>query len=127
MIAAFTEATGDEGAAAKAFIAQAAEDAAPDELPEIPPRRWPSCWRTSGPSRPAQGLRPVIRLGPVEDAPALERLEILQDDAPFLVDSIMGEIADQGLSVRAMFHHGRGRPRQEGRRAWMRARPGGNP
>jgi glutamate dehydrogenase len=23
---------------------------------------------------------------------------------PFLVDSVMGEIADQGLSVRAMFH-----------------------
>ena len=28
----------------------------------------------------------------------------MQDDAPFLVDSVMGEIADQGLSVRAMFH-----------------------
>ena len=28
----------------------------------------------------------------------------MQDDAPFLVDSVMGEIAEQGLSVRAMFH-----------------------
>jgi len=31
-------------------------------------------------------------------------LEIVQDDRPFLVDSIMGEIAEGGFSVRAMFH-----------------------
>ena len=37
-------------------------------------------------------------------AASLDRLEIVQDDAPFLVDSIMGEIAEQGLSVRALFH-----------------------
>ncbi|MET0271913.1 MAG: NAD-glutamate dehydrogenase domain-containing protein, partial [Phenylobacterium sp.] len=29
---------------------------------------------------------------------------IVQDDAPFLVDSVMGEISQQGLSVRALFH-----------------------
>ena len=28
----------------------------------------------------------------------------MQDDAPFLVDSLMGELADVGLDVRAMFH-----------------------
>jgi len=37
-------------------------------------------------------------------ASGLDRLEIIQPDAPFLVDSVMGEIAEQGLSVRAMFH-----------------------
>ncbi len=31
-------------------------------------------------------------------------LEIVQPDRPFLVDSIMGDIAEQGFSVRAMFH-----------------------
>ena len=31
-------------------------------------------------------------------------LEIVQPDRPFLVDSIMGEIADNGLTVRALFH-----------------------
>jgi glutamate dehydrogenase len=33
-----------------------------------------------------------------------DRLEILQTDSPFLVDSVMGEIADAGLPVRAMYH-----------------------
>jgi glutamate dehydrogenase len=31
-------------------------------------------------------------------------LEIVQDDKPFLVDSIMGEVAEGGYSVKAMFH-----------------------
>ncbi len=31
-------------------------------------------------------------------------LEIVQGDRPFLVDSIMGEIAESGLTVRALFH-----------------------
>ena len=31
-------------------------------------------------------------------------LEIVQPDAPFLVDSVMGEVAEQGLAVKAMFH-----------------------
>jgi len=35
---------------------------------------------------------------------AFDRLEIVQDDSRFLVDSIMGEIADAGLPVRAMYH-----------------------
>ena len=50
----------------------------------------------------------------------LDVLEIVQDDAPFLVDSVMGEIAERGYPVRAMFHpvvevgrdtHGRARGR----------------
>ena len=31
-------------------------------------------------------------------------LEIIQPDAPFLVDSVMGELGDAGVAVRAMFH-----------------------
>ncbi|KQW69202.1 glutamate dehydrogenase [Phenylobacterium sp. Root77] len=105
LITAFTALIADDGPAAQAFIAQAAEDAAPDELPEIPPKALAALladfWAFAAARK---GTAPVIRLAPIEGAPNLERLEILQDDAPFLVDSIMGEIADQGLSVRSMFH-----------------------
>lgn len=102
LVTAFTALAGE---AAAPFIAQAAEDAAPDELPEVPTKVLAATladfWAFAA-IRKGQG--PVIRLAPVEGAPGLERLEIIQDDAPFLVDSVMGEIADQGLSVRAMFH-----------------------
>ena len=105
LITAFAEISGDQGEAAKAFVSLAAEDAAPDELPEIHTKDLAALladfWAFAA-TRKAGG--PVIRLAPIEGAPALERLEIIQDDAPFLVDSIMGEIADQGLSVRSMFH-----------------------
>ncbi len=98
-------------AAAKAFAAQAAADAAPDELPELTTaelaQNLADFWRFGERRR---GRGPMIRIVPALDGksggkPAgLDRLEIIQDDAPFLVDSIMGEIAEQGLSVRALFH-----------------------
>ncbi|WP_374657304.1 NAD-glutamate dehydrogenase [Phenylobacterium sp.] len=104
LVAAFTKLAG-EAPCAQAFILQAAEDAAPDEVPELSTGQLAGVladfWAFAATRK---GDAPVIRLAPVEGAPSLERLEILQDDAPFLVDSIMGEIADQGLSVRAMFH-----------------------
>ncbi|PZQ63413.1 MAG: NAD-glutamate dehydrogenase [Phenylobacterium zucineum] len=90
--------------AVKAFVAQAAADAQPDELPELSTadlaRNLADFWRFAERRR---GRSPQIRIAAAEGGP-LDRLEIVQDDAPFLVDSIMGEIADQGLSVRAMFH-----------------------
>ncbi|MDB5425454.1 MAG: NAD-specific glutamate dehydrogenase protein, partial [Phenylobacterium sp.] len=94
-------------AAARAFARQAAADAAPDELPELSTadlaRNLADFWRFGERRR---GRGPSIRIAPVigERAAGLDRLEIVQDDAPFLVDSIMGEIAEQGLSVRALFH-----------------------
>ena len=98
LISTFTAISGDESPAAQAFIVQAADDAAPDELPEIPTKALAALladfWAFAALRK---GDLPVIRLAPVEGAPGLERLEILQDDAPFLVDSVMGEIADQGL------------------------------
>jgi glutamate dehydrogenase len=92
---------------AKAFAAQAAADAAPDELPELTAaeiaENLADFWRFGERRR---GRGPTIRIAPVlgGDGVRLDRLEIVQDDAPFLVDSIMGEIAEQGLSVRALFH-----------------------
>jgi glutamate dehydrogenase len=94
-----------EDGAAQAFIDQAAQDAAPDETPELSPEALAETladfWRFA---ETRKGKAPVIRIAPVPGAPGLDRLEILQDDAPFLVDSVMGEIAEQGLSVLAMFH-----------------------
>ncbi|WP_414695918.1 NAD-glutamate dehydrogenase, partial [Phenylobacterium sp.] len=94
-----------ETPAAHDFVSQAAWDVAPDELPEISAKALAAvladfwAWTET-----RKGAEPVIRLAPVDGAANLERLEILQDDAPFLVDSVMGEIAEQGLSVRALFH-----------------------
>jgi glutamate dehydrogenase len=91
--------------AAQAFIDQAAQDAAPDELPELSPEGLAEIladfWSHAAVRK---GKVPAIRLAGVPGAPNLDRLEIVQRDAPFLVDSVMGEIAEQGMSVRAMFH-----------------------
>jgi len=90
---------------ARAFALQAAADAAPDELPELSTAdlgaNLADFWRFGERRR---GRGPTIRIAPAIKADALDRLEIVQDDAPFLVDSIMSEIAEQGLSVRALFH-----------------------
>jgi len=108
LIAAFTAGLGvaaDE--AALDFVAQAALDAAPDELPELGAEdlaaNLADFWAFAARRK---GKGPAMRLAPVlgEAGQALERLEIVQDDAPFLVDSVMGEIAAQGFQVRAMFH-----------------------
>jgi glutamate dehydrogenase len=94
-------------AAARAFAEQASADALPDEVPELTANEIAAnladFWRFGAHRR---GRGASIRIVPVEGARhgGLDRLEIVQDDAPFLVDSVMGEIADQGLSVRAMFH-----------------------
>jgi glutamate dehydrogenase len=93
-------------AQARAFAEQAAVDAAPDDLPELTSAELAAnladFWRFGERRR---GHAPVIRVTPaIGRRGGLDRLEVVQDDAPFLVDSIMGEIADQGLSVRALFH-----------------------
>ncbi|HEY9218428.1 MAG TPA: NAD-glutamate dehydrogenase, partial [Phenylobacterium sp.] len=95
----------DADEAAADFISQAGHDAVPEELPELDAEQLgeglADFWRY-GSGR--LGAAAKIRLVPTPGAPELERLEIVQPDAPFLVDSIMGEIAEQGLSVRALFH-----------------------
>jgi len=108
LIRAFMAAIGDDPAKdeARSFAAQVAEDASPDELPELSnaelAQNLADFWRFGERRR---GRAPTIRItGALGRRAELDRLEIVQDDAPFLVDSVMGEIAEQGLSVRAMFH-----------------------
>ena len=92
---------------ARTFIAQAAEDAGPDELADVSPedlgRNLADFWAFGAKRR---GRAPMIRLTPLlsDEDVGLDRLEIVQDDAPFLVDSVMGEITGQGFPVQAMFH-----------------------
>ena len=91
--------------AARPFIDQAVLDAAPDELPELTPEALAEVlgdfWTFAAKRK---GKAPTLRLVPAPGGARLDLLEIIQPDAPFLVDSVMGEIAEQGLSVRAMFH-----------------------
>ncbi|MDP1872865.1 NAD-glutamate dehydrogenase [Phenylobacterium sp.] len=100
-----------EDQALQAFAAQAAEDVVPAELPEFDlddlAANLAAFWTFAEKRR---GLSPVLRVARAEraseDSPRLDldRVEIVQEDAPFLVDSVMGEIAEQGFQVRAMFH-----------------------
>ena len=70
LVTAFTALAGDAPDAA-AFIAQAAEDAAPDELPELPGKALAALladfWAFAATRK---GEAPIIRLAPVEGAPA---------------------------------------------------------
>jgi glutamate dehydrogenase len=106
---AVTQAVGESPAAfaARTFAQQAAADAVADELPELTAdqlaENLADFWRFGERRR---GRAPLVRVAAALDAaaPGLDRLEIVQDDCAFLVDSVMGEVAEQGLAVRAMFH-----------------------
>ena len=83
-----------------ALIAQAAQDYVAEEAPEL------------GLNGVAAGLADFWTFADHRngDEPAIRaagdgaRIDILQPDRPFLVDSVMGEIAEARLPVRAMFH-----------------------
>jgi len=93
-----------------AFLEQALEDYVSDEAPELSPEDFAAIladfWKF-GEVREG-GAGPLIRLRPATGAGGrslpYDVLEIVQDDGPFLVDTVMGELSDQAASVRAMFH-----------------------
>jgi glutamate dehydrogenase len=96
-------ALGDEalGPAQLAFIVQMAEDYVAGEAPELDAARLGASlaelWRFAAKRGAGPAIR-VVRLG------ASDRLDIAQADSPFLVDSVMGEIADRRIPIQAMFH-----------------------
>ncbi|KAA5803967.1 NAD-glutamate dehydrogenase [Alkalicaulis satelles] len=56
--------------------------------------------------RPGEKIKVRVRCAQGADGRELDRdiLEVIGQDRPFLVDSVMGEIAGMGLDVLAMFH-----------------------
>ena len=92
------------------FLEQALEDYIDDETPELGPEDLANVlaefWRYGETRPPKAG--PMIRVRPAlcvaGKSLTYDLIEIIQDDAPFLVDSVMGELGEQGVSVRAMFH-----------------------
>ena len=92
-----------------AFIDQVAEDYLADELPEFSAADLAAnvadFWafaETRGSAEPM--IRMARALCANGSTIARDRLEIVQTDSPFLVDSVMAQIAESGLAVRAMFH-----------------------
>uniref|UniRef100_B0T423 NAD-glutamate dehydrogenase n=1 Tax=Caulobacter sp. (strain K31) TaxID=366602 RepID=B0T423_CAUSK len=110
LISAFKAALGVETLTAPqaAFAAQVQEDWSAEELPGIEPadlaQSWIDFWRFGEAASDPLSIR--VRPARRPDGADLKSdlLEIVQPDRPFLVDSIMGAIADLGFSVRAMFH-----------------------
>lgn len=96
--------------AAREFLRQAHEDYAADETPELGGRDLAGllalAWR--GAEGRAHGEPARITVSPlhaVDGAPlGYDVLIVIQDDRPFLVDSVMGELAEAGVTVRSMYH-----------------------
>ena len=86
------------------FIAQLCNDLGDEEAQRLSPGHVAAAaadfWDFAA-KRPAG--EPQVRLATIEGA-ELQALEVVQDDRPFLVDSVMGEVTEAGYAVRAMFH-----------------------
>ncbi len=87
------------------FLNQILEDFDSEELPDL----WPDTiaavvtafWAYGATRSGAQTLR---RIEPVGEGTAYDVVEIVQSDSPFIVETVMGELIDQGVSIRSMFH-----------------------
>lgn len=107
---AFAAAGGGQGEAARAFLVQAHEDYEADETPDLAGEDLAALLATAWKTVQARkvGDAASIAVGPLAGAQGrttgYDLVQIIQDDAPFLVDSVMGELADAGVSVRALFH-----------------------
>ena len=92
-----------------AFIAQLEEDLSSDDIAGLTPADMAALaldfWSFAD-QRSSAG--PEVRLTPAKGADGrdleLQALQIVQHDAPFLVDSVMGEVTEGGFVVKAMFH-----------------------
>ena len=109
--ASFARALGQTpGPDARSFLTQVWDDYAADETPELGGpdlgALLAAVWRSAGERGTGQPAR--ISIGPLTGAdgrPAgYDSVSIVQDDKPFLVDSVMGELADAGVTVRSMYH-----------------------
>ena len=105
-----TAAGGGGGPLAASYLAQAHEDYAADETPELGGEDLAALlakvWADAEVRRPGEAPRVTVEPLAAADgrSSCYDVVAIIQDDRPFLVDSVMGELADAGVSVRAMFH-----------------------
>ena len=106
---AFRVVSGGLDSAAETFLRGMYEDASADELGELSVEDLAALahdfWRWRSEREPDEQII-RIRRGIGAGGRALERdiLEIAGPDMPFLVDSVMGELGDQGVAALAMFH-----------------------
>jgi glutamate dehydrogenase len=92
-----------------AFIDQLTEDLTSDDVTGLRPEDLAAValefWAFAE-TRPDAG--PKVRVATARGAGGrelgLQALQVVQDDAPFLVDSVMGEVTEGGYVVKAMFH-----------------------
>ena len=96
-------------AAAEDFLTQALQDWRPDETPELSDAdlaaNLAAAWAAAETAKDAE---PMVKVLPGNAADgerlAMDFIVVAQPDKPFLVDSVMGEISEQGYLVKAMFH-----------------------
>ena len=91
------------------FIAQALEDFAPGDLPDLSAADFAAVcrqvWRVCRLDPKAKASLDLVQAHGADDKPMpLALLRIVQPDRPFLVDSVMAELVAQGLTIRAMLH-----------------------
>jgi glutamate dehydrogenase len=102
---------GDHGPPAEqaAFLAHVLDDLRPGELADLSQDDLAAAlagfWRARLlPADETLSITYERALGADGRALDLDRLEIIQPDSPFLVDSVMGQIAEAGANVQAMVH-----------------------
>ena len=94
--------------AGESFIGQIASDIGDDERALLSPGDlakaaadlWAFAARRTGEGSQVR----LVGLSGLGARAELQALEVVQDDKPFLVDSVMGEVTEAGYAVRAMFH-----------------------
>ncbi|QTC90809.1 NAD-glutamate dehydrogenase [Brevundimonas goettingensis] len=106
----FAKAGGGTGPLQSSYLSQAHEDYADDETPELGGADLAALlarvWTSADVRKSGEAARVSVQPLAAADGSATgyDVIAIVQDDRPFLVDSVMGELADAGVSVRALFH-----------------------
>ena len=79
--------------------------AAPDDLERYRPEQLAALavqsWATFAARRPGT---PKVRLATAAMTPGVTALDVVNDDMPFLVDSVVGELTERGLDVLLLVH-----------------------
>lgn len=97
-------------ARAQDFLDQAFDDYVADEAPEVQgqdlAQLLAASWKHA--EKRKHGQPPSIEIHPLQTtggrATGYDLIRVVQDDRPFLVDSVMGELAEAGITVRALYH-----------------------